>query len=359
MNRIYKNMEEQCNSKVSKKFLLFVIFALVITVFIKCFQEMIFPQKYFADSYHILLNMIGKGGTDSTYTFTANFFKTINFFGFTTLKEWRYFITLIFFPITIYIVWKGIEYSDFDYVFILSSIILIDIYIFNLSKDIIQFIFFLLMGLVLSSQQKTDTQKIFNLCLILIFESLYFRVYYALLAILIVTLYIISIFVSKDNIFKFILITFVAFFLEVLVFSFLSPENYDSLINARYSVNIWRGQDINAVTIINEPFGQNNNFFKFIGNYTINFIRFLFPVELLIKGPKYIGFVLYQLVIVKYLNKCRKNLRKDNCLVFIVFISYIMVSVTFEPDYGSLVRHEAATLPILLLIIQNSYQKSS
>lgn len=350
-------IKKQCRS-MSRKFLLFVIFALMITVFIKCFQEKIFSPKYFADSYHILLNMVGKGGTDPTYTFTANFFNIVNFWGFSSLKEWRFLITLIFFPITIYNVWKGREYSYFDYVFILLSIILIDIYVFNLSKDIIQFIFFLMIGLVLSSKKTTDTKKIFKICLILMFESLYFRVYYALLGILIVTLYIINSFISEKNLFKFILTAFAAFFLEVLVLSVLSPENYDSLINARFSVNIWRGQDINAVTIINEPFGQNTNFFKFIGNYMINFIRFLFPVELLIKGPKYIGFVLYQFIIVRYLNESRKKLENDNSLVFIVFISYIMVSVIFEPDFGSLVRHEAATLPILLLMIQNNYQKS-
>ena len=35
------------------------------------------------------------------------------------------------------------------------------------------------------------------------------------------------------------------------------------------------------------------------------------------------------------------------------FLAYFLGSVLFEPDFGSFVRHEAATLPILILMVFN------
>ena len=36
-----------------------------------------------------------------------------------------------------------------------------------------------------------------------------------------------------------------------------------------------------------------------------------------------------------------------------IFLAYFLGSVLFEPDFGSFVRHEAATLPVIILMVFN------
>lgn len=348
----------QEKNRMNKKYMFFIFISLIMTIIIKVFQESILPYKYFLDSNHILCVMNNKCIADSTYTFTANFFNIFNIFNFTTLSQWRYLLTIIFLPMTFFLIGKNKNYDNFDYMFLIASVGLLDIYVFNLSKDIIQFLFFYLIALVLLSK-KSNINKLFFISSILLIESLYFRVYYALLAILIVCFYFLYnkiIFgkkINKKSIFKMIAYATILFFVVVFILSCFSSNNYNSIIHARYNVNIGREFDPFAITIVNDPLGYNSNFLIFLGNYIINLFRFLIPIELIVKGPKYVVFAVYQIVILWYLYKSKDNISKSNLLTYITFISYIIVSVIFEPDFGSFIRHESTTFPVLLLIIQS------
>ena len=45
-----------------------------------------------------------------------------------------------------------------------------------------------------------------------------------------------------------------------------------------------------------------------------------------------------------------KNNTKSQNLALYIYIAFILGSATFEPDFGSWVRHEAATFPILMIV---------
>nr|WP_288305904.1 hypothetical protein [uncultured Romboutsia sp.] len=100
--------------------------------------------------------------------------------------------------------------------------------------------------------------------------------------------------------------------------------------------------------MINDIFGENTNYFKFIFNYIINAFRMMFPIELITKGIKYIPFIIYQLFITTNILNLGKKLSRNNILIFATIVSFMMISIIFEPDFGSFIRHESA-LTLLLL----------
>ena len=108
-----------------------------------------------------------------------------------------------------------------------------------------------------------------------------------------------------------------------------------------------------ANTVILNPIVVNSNYAIFMFDYVIAAFRMMFPVELLIKSPVYAPFVVYQLFILYYyigtLKKI-KNLNNNMIIVLSCFTAYLLGSFIFEPDFGSWVRHEAATFPILQMM---------
>ena len=76
----------------------------------------------------------------------------------------------------------------------------------------------------------------------------------------------------------------------------------------------------------------------------------MFPIELIVKGIKYIPFIIYQIFISINTLRLGKNLNNNNILIFATIVSFIMISAIFEPDFGSFIRHESA-LTLLLLEI--------
>lgn len=327
------------------------------TLFLKIFLYDLLPSKYFYDSGHILAVMNGSSWTDKAYTYVANIFNSINLFGFTALQEWGYLISFIVIPIILLVLIKGKKYSYKQYIFILASITLLNIYVLGLSKDIIQFMYFLIIYMILEKKSLSNPAKIVLICLVLLYEALNFRIYYAIMAMLIVSIYIIYIIfiknkhINKKQALKIITISLIVFFIEVFIVQMISPENYNSIINARSSVNITREDSIDARTMIEDLLGANTNYFIFIGNYIINMVRIMFPIELFFKGPLQIAFAIYQIFIsINIFNAC-KNLNNKNVLWIVVTISFLMISIIFEPDFGSFVRHQSAFILILIEII--------
>lgn len=349
---------------ISKNILLIIFIIIIETLLIKLFMYDTLPQKYFSDANHILNVMNNVGLTDKAYTYTANIFNFFNLFGFSTIEEWGYLISVIFLPILIFEIAKKKKYNNFQLIFIISSIALLNIYVFGLSKDVIQFVYFLAIFFVLKSNKLSNLKKIISICIILLYEALNFRVYYAIMAMLVVTIYYIYLIfidgrkISKKTFKKIILIAFFAFFLETFVVQLISSENYESILNARYSVNIFRQDGTDSNTLINDLLGRNTNYFIFMGNYFINAIRLMFPIELFLKGPKQGIFVIYQIFVSFCLIKACRKINKENCLWIITVISFFMISFIFEPDFGSFVRHETTMFLILLEVINISYEKS-
>lgn len=335
-----------------------VLFVLVIialeTIFIKALQYKILPAKYFYDSSRILDLTNGISTvTDKSYSFASAFFKNINIFGFSTLNAWSYFIASCSISLIIIILSKNSKISLNNMFFIIASCTLLNIYVFNIGKDFIQFLIFLIIFAILKCNKISNKLKLILSSLVLLAEAFVFRVYYAIMAMIMITIYCIyekmikNKIINKKTVFKIIVLALLFFFIEVFVVQLISDDNYNAILNARYIANFSRESSPDAITIINDLLGRNSNFIIFILNYLINFIRMIFPIELLTKGIKYVAFIFYQLFITFSIFKTSTKLTERNIMWLITVLSFIMISVIFEPDFGSFIRHESTMFLIL------------
>ena len=88
-------------------------------------------------------------------------------------------------------------------------------------------------------------------------------------------------------------------------------------------------------------------------DYLIMLVRMMIPVELLTFGPKYWPYVAYQVMITFYVIMALKNIKrnhKSKNVALYVYLGFLCGSATFEPDFGSWVRHEAAIAPVLFIL---------
>lgn len=342
----------------NKKLLLILV--IPITILAKVIQFYALPDKYFWDSSRINGMVTGLGKMkewEGSYEVTADFFKMINIFNFTSINDWAIFLAVIFSIVLIIMLAKVKEFDTFQSIFILASIGLLNIYIFNISKDIIQFAIFLLMYIVVVNKNINSIVKVI-LCLgIFIWESTFFRSYYIIMGILSVVLYFLfnrykskAEKISKGTVIKILVAVFLTVYVFLFLAQFVASKEYDKLITVRDA----NANEVAVSQIENwvESDGTLNNYMI---NYLINGVRMMLPIELLTNGVFYIPFTVYQIFILFYLIKSIRGINKESSLILImsisIFCAYLLGSFMFEPDFGSFVRHEAATFPILHLMV--------
>lgn len=335
---------------------IYAVLIIVISMSVAYLKFKILPDKYFYDSAKILNANIYGYVYDQSYNFAVSVFQKIDIFKFTTLQQWSYFLSIIFTFFLISKILRNTGKNLINNIYVYSSIILLNIYTFCISKDIIQFVFFLLIYFIIKNKKLADIKKIFLCCLIFLYEAIYFRSYYFIVATFTLTLFTLYKYFSKKSIYiknslRFIFIVFLFFFIEIYAVKTISSNSYYSIINARSSVNQYRLNSIDSVSIINDLLGKNTSFILFIGNYFINFFRMLFPFELLFKGIRYWPFIIYQIYISINIIGISKNLNDKNIILFSMFFSFLIVLIIFEPDFGSFIKHEITTFPILLDLI--------
>lgn len=339
---------------INKNLLYLIIIVIFETIFLKTIMYSVLPDKYFYDSNHIFAVMNGSLITDKGYSFAADIFNSLNFFHLNSIQQWGYVISAVYINVLIiFLIYKR-KVSLFQSLFIIASTGLLNFYVFCLSKDIIQFTYFLFVYLIINFKKLNNFSKLILSCLIFIHEALNFRIYYAIMALLMISLYYIYLFfiknksLNKKSAFKIIILILFVFFAEVFLFQLISIDNYQSILNARNVVNSQRSNDIAANTIILDLLGKNNNYLIFVCNYIINLFRLMFPLELLTKGLLPSIFIIFQLYITYNLLKICKRINSNNILLVILVFSFLLVSVIFEPDFGSFTRHESALLLFLI-----------
>lgn len=147
----------------------------------------------------------------------------------------------------------------------------------------------------------------------------------------------------------------------------LMPSEYQQIMEVRYdSIS---GRDTSAAaagaTIISNWVGGDNttSLPLFLLNYLINAVRMMIPFELAVRSVQYLPFFLFQVAVTAYLihlfGKLSEIEDETQFLAASVFLGYVLASVLFEPDFGSWVRHEAATFPVLHLLVFSSNQRLS
>lgn len=323
----------------------------VVVLIAKVYHFVFLPEKYFYDSQGLLDVINGDlKVTDKAFEFSATFFKTINFMGLNTLVEWNIFLSVIFNVVIILFAIKFLKLEKIESsLFFLASVGLLNIYVFNISKEIIQFIIFFVVFFV----YKTKLNKWMKLVLsamIFVLEAVFFRKYYILFIPILIT-GILSVNKCKKNYLIYLAINFCVFFLVVFAAKFITPDYYSDLIEVRKSLNINRVDSVDAKTQINDLFVVDS-YLLYCLSYIVNYVRISIPIELLFKGVKYIPFILYQISITMLLIFfMKKEDKKQNFILeLVISCSYLMVATTFEPDFGSLIRHEITMFPFFVFL---------
>lgn len=343
---------------------LFLIWFLIIIA--KIVQFLILPSKYFNDSNTIMRFMIYTPSyVDTGFRFTASFFRRINVLRLSSLQSWAMFITVPFGIVTYRLISKNTKYVDLRmFVFICSNIFLISVYVFNISKEILQYSIFLLIYIIIKNATHKHKYLFISMCsIVFVFESIVFRSYYIITAALSLSLFVIVDLLNskkvriRSGVIALIAISVFILFLFMSVAKYIMPSEYVDVLNVRSTVNLYREGADDAVTLITDIINNNGNLLLWLLNYIITAVRLLLPLELLMKSVIYFPYVIFQILLTLYIIFSWKKIfsvRENNVkfnLAVCVFSAFFLTSVMFEPDFGSWVRHESTTLPITILFI--------
>lgn len=286
---------------------------------------------------------------------SANIFKAINWFDLSTYEGFEVYITILWnFMLLIIIFTLRKRLDIIQAIFLVLSILVLNIFDFNLAKEPIQMLYFVLIYVVITSKGLTDNFK-YILCFgILYWASISFRSYYILIALFMLgASWICKTFmIAKDKL-KFTDIVVVLFVLGIGYFLLLNvakvamPEEYHDLVRVRTRETPARTDIGNWIT------NSDSNLALFTLDYLIMLIRMMVPFELVTFGPKYWPYVAYQVMITYYIVFALKNIKKNSKpknIALYVYLGFLCGSATFEPDFGSWVRHEAAIAPVLFIL---------
>lgn len=325
------------------------------------------PNKYIYDSDRIndmVLNPYTNKAWEGSYRVAANIFSQINFLGLSTVYQWSLVIGIIFTTIMSTFL---LLYSDIDIIqsiFWLGCVLLLNLYVFTIGKDIIQFILFLIVFLIATFSCLSIWVRIFTIMLIFLIEGLIYRPYFYLVAAFFICTASFILYIYRKNHFlsarKLISIFLLGVALFVMLAAVLFPGIYQAVVNVRSDTNAARA-GIDEVNSIIKNVVPGNNVFIVLINYLINVIRMMVPVELLFKGIVYIPFIIFQLLVTIYyilFTKnfiIKKNTNQSMILAYSVFTAFLLVSFFFEPDFGSWLRHEVAAFPILQMLFCSQY----
>ncbi len=305
---------------------------------------------------HGFLIMLLNGIKDSDKQGIAllNFFSIFNFLHLNTYIEYEIFITIIWNLIIFVIFLKQKKYlTQLQAIFIILSTLVLNIFDFCLAKEPLQMLYFVAIYIILVSPQINNKNKFTYSIIIILFSALTYRTYYILIAFFSILIYFIhklflknKIEIKPKHILYILLIITLTYFIFLNVCKIFSPENYNELIRVRTRISE-ATSDMRVIL----P-GSQTNLILFCCDYLIMTIRMLFPIELIRFGPKYWFYVLYQIMISYYAIKALININKNNPvknIALFIYLGFLLGSATFEPDFGSWVRHEAVTIPIILL----------
>lgn len=323
----------------------------------KIVQLFFLPAKYFYDSTRMIGMLTGDSHMAgwAGYKTTVDIFKSIDFFHFTTTTQWSIALGIIGTILLMFLISKCKEMSTSEVVYTLMATGLLNIYVFNISKEPVQFTFFFMTTIIIFLPIKNTLIKIIGCAAIFYWESNTFRTYYALMACMCLVLYLIfwlfrALF-KRITVVKIIIaaiMCFVAMFSFVFACQYVDKESYEDVINVRDE-----SKNEYASTAISNPSEVNGNFVKFMQYYVINSVRMMLPIELLFKSPGYAPFVVYQVFLLMYWFRSIKNIKKINDRAFLslaCFTAYLFGSFCFEPDFGSWVRHESASFPVFYIM---------
>lgn len=314
-----------------------------------------------------ILNIITNGYTkagnpDGTVVVFGLILRAINIFNITDFWYYEYLLSAISNIWLFILLYKSQEYlfelNILKTALMFSFIVLLNVNSFVFAKDFMMLITFIVMFYIIKSDYLGEKQKFYCIIAAMLLAALFLKTYYYYYTIVFVfmTIYFKYIIKSCNNGFlKMIihLIVFTVFYAVIInMLKDYMPSYYNKMMQVSQSDYILANSRIT-------PFikGSGNAFAAL--NYFIKTLRLMFPIELIRLGPKYIPYIFVQIVISCYIiNNIinYSNLGSVFRLCNNVLFAFILTSATFEPDFGSWLRHEMATFPVIfyMLYILNS-----
>lgn len=282
-------------------------------------------------------------------------FKNINFFELKTYEEFEVYITILWNIMLLMIMFSlRKKLNLMQAIFLVLTILILNIFNFNLAKEPIQMLYFVLIYMVLSSKSLKDEFKYILSFGILYWASVSFRDYYILIAMFMLgASWICRTFILMKEKLGFVDIVIVVlafgvgYFLLLQIAKVAMPEEYAELIMVRTRETPARTDIGNIIT------KSAANPVLFTLDYLLMLVRMMVPVELVTFGPKYWPYVAYQIMVTFYVIMALKNIKRNHKaknVALYVYLGFLCGSATFEPDFGSWVRHEAAIAPVLFIL---------
>lgn len=316
----------------------------------------IYEYNFMDDDAFIIIGYILNGIKSNTLTGDLSFDFPIKIFSFLRFFSLDYvslgIISALLMNIICFIILISNKktYKRTEYIFIFLTVFILNFTVFDINKDIIQFIIMLIIYRILTCEKISDTKKVIITAAIFLYESLVFRRYYILTSGLFVMIY----FLLKDieekkkrkSIVGKCILIILFFFGTIFIMQYISYDSYIQLIDRRT-----RLEQIEANTIIRNLI-PGNGYGTFCANYLINLFRCLFPVEIASKGAKYIIFTIYQIFISCSLLKSLKRINKNSIVWISVILAYCLTMAASESDFGTFVRHQSVLMFIYLYIIK-------
>lgn len=335
----------------------------------------ILPPKYFYDNNRILgmtNETLGLSRSTSmpewegSYRVASNLFASLNFPRFETMLDWSIALGFLLTLVMIFMTLRADAPDLMQSVFVLATAGLLNIYIFTIGKDVIQFFFFLGVYVVLILPLDSQMLKMLLSAGILYYESTFFRRYYVLIAALVIIVYAVLRYfrnrkkLDAKTVMTIIAILMASIYVLLLVASAIMPDDYHQVMTLRDYYSDGMDGNADSSTFINN-WVSGGGLPIFMVNYVINAFRMMIPVELAMRGAYYLPFFCFQVMVTVYVVNLLRQINRINepvlFLALCVYLGYALASFIFEPDFGSWTRHEAATFPVLHLLVLNSYQK--
>lgn len=352
-----------------------LVLILPVMVIAKLMVAFFLPAKYFYDNNRILgMTNVTLGLADAStvdewegsYRIASDLFASINVGKLDTMLSWSLCLGVLFTFLLMFMMIRADAPDLFQSIFILAAVGLLNIYIFTIGKDIIQFAFFFAVYIVLMLPFDNTLLKILGSAGILYFESTFFREYYILIAALILAVYVVLSWFKKrgriglGSLLAIGVLLFAVIYAAMLSAQILMPDEYNQMLGLRTGYDTAFGDSSDSATIILNWI-PGDGLPIFMVNYVINAFRMMIPIELALRGVYYWPFFIFQLMITLYMVHLIRQLNRINepvlFLALCVYLGYALASFIFEPDFGSWVRHETATFPVLHLLVLNTYQR--
>ena len=292
-------------------------------------------------------------------TANANYiFSPLKFFGCISFEQYEIAISIIYNLLIFWIVYDFAKrnggLSMFQFIVLAFFIGVLNVYTFTLAKEPAQMLYYFLMYPVLRSGLSSTRKWIVCLCIV-VFMIACTRTYLVIMLMFAVAFKILFPWLyshtRQNAVLSLALMFLVAgliYFVFLSLIKVVSPVDYVELIRVRLRESE-ATTDIRAVI-------PSQTLPLFALNYLITSLRLLFPIEMIIFGPKYLLCAVFQVLVscstIYYtLNFHRVSATKQ--LVLCLFWGFLFCSASFEPDFGSWIRHESVVFPFLIYLFDN------